>query len=93
MTPDGEHKELYFQLGQAKHEIAELDKQVALLALNTSHIVEGVQRVADAVSKHVASHKETASTVRTSAVNFGFQMLGLAVAGGVGAAVAKFIAS
>ena len=94
MTDDHDgHKELYFQLGKAKDEIASLDKQVALLAQNTKHIVEGVQRVADAVSSHVKSHKENVSTLKTSAINFGFTMLGLAVAGGVGAGVAKWFGS
>jgi hypothetical protein len=85
------HKELYFQINNAKDEIANLDKQVALLAQNTAHIVEGVQRVASAISEHVGSHKENVSTLKTSAINFGFTMLGLAVAGGVGAVVAKFV--
>lgn len=87
MTDDG-HKDLYFQLGRAKEEIAKLDKQVALLAQNTRHIVEGVQRVADAVARHVETHDQSATTWKTSAINFGFTMLGLAVAGGVGAVVA-----
>jgi len=91
MTNDHDgHEDLYFQIDKAKDAIAELDKQVAVLAQNTSHIVEGVQRVAEAVTKHVESHKDTATTFKTSAINFGFTMLGLAVAGGVGAVVAKF---
>jgi hypothetical protein len=86
----GDHKELYYQINNAKEAISELDKQVALLAQNTAHIVEGVQNVADAISDHMKSHKENTSTLKTSAINFGFTMLGLAVAGGVGAVVAKF---
>jgi hypothetical protein len=86
---DDGHDKLYYQINGAKEAIAELDKQVALLAQNTAHIVEGVHAVSNAVADHVKSHKDNTSTVKTCAINFGFTMLGLAVAGGVGAVVAK----
>ena len=94
MTDDHDgHKELYFQIGKAKEEIANLDKQVALLAQNTGHIVEGVQRVAEAMSDHVGTHKKNSSTLKSSAITFAFNMLSLGVAGGVGFVVAKLAGS
>jgi len=84
MTSD--HEKIYFQINETKAFIAELDKQVALLAQSTSNL-------AKSMTDHVKSHKENASTLKVSAINFVFTMLGLAIAGGVGAVVARFVGS
>ena len=84
MTSD--HEKIYFQINQAKAAVAELDKQVALLAQSTNNL-------AKAMTDHVDSHKDNAKCFKSSAVNFFFTMLSLAIAGGVGAVIAKFAGS
>ena len=84
MTDD--HEKIYFQINQAKEAIAGLDKQVALLAQSMNGVV-------GSMTDHVNSHKENQKCIKTSAINFLFTMLGLAVAGGVGAVIAKFAGS
>lgn len=89
MTDDG-HKELYFQIRENTKANSELRTQVALMVQSTQHIAEATQNVAQAIASHVDAHKENASTLKTSAVSFAFNMLGLGIAGGVGAAIAQF---
>ena len=84
MTDD--HEKIYFQINAAKSAVAELDKQVALLAQSTNNL-------AKAMTDHVDSHKDNAKCVKSAATNFIFQMIGLCVAGGVGAVIAKFAGS
>jgi hypothetical protein len=79
MTDD--HDRIYYQINQAKEAISALDKQVALMAQSN-------EAMAKIMTDHMSLHKETRSTVKTSVINFVFTMLGLAVAGGVGAAIA-----
>jgi hypothetical protein len=79
MTDD--HDRIYYQINQAKEAISALDKQVALMAQSN-------EAMAKIMTDHMNLHKETRSTVKTSVINFVFTMLGLAVAGGVGAAIA-----
>ena len=84
MTDD--HEKIYFQINAAKAAVAELDKQVALLAQSTNNL-------AKAMTEHVDSHKDNAKCLKSSAMSFFFTMLGLAIAGGVGAVIAKFAGS
>jgi len=95
MAPDvhDEHKDLYFQIRENTKAQAELRTQVALMVQSTQHIAEATQNVARAIASHVDSHKKNASTFKTSAINFAFNMLGLGIAGGVGAAIAQFAAN
>jgi hypothetical protein len=79
MTDD--HDRIYYQINQAEKAITALDKQVALMAQSN-------EAMAKIMTDHMNLHKETRSTVKTSVINFVFTMLGLAVAGGVGAAIA-----
>jgi len=80
---DDDHSRIYYQINQAEKAITALDKQVALMAQSN-------EAMAKIMTDHMSLHKETTSSVKTCAINFGFTMLGLAVAGGVGAVVAKF---
>jgi len=89
MTDDG-HKDLYFQIRENASSIGELRTQVALMVQSTQHIAEATQNVAQSIVNHVSTHKENVSTLKTSAINFAFTMLGLGIAGGIGAVIAKF---
>ena len=94
MTDDHNgHKELYFQIRENEKATSELRTQVAVLVVTSQHIAESSQIVANAMADHVTTHKENASTWKTSAISFGFNMLSLCIAGGVGAAIAKLAGS
>jgi hypothetical protein len=77
----GDHDKIYYQINLAKEAIAALDKQVALLAQSN-------ETLAKVMTDHMDLHKETCSSLKTSAISLVFMMIGLAIAGGVGAAVA-----
>ena len=82
MTDD--HDRIYYQINQAKEAISALDKQVALMAQSN-------EAMAKIMTDHMDLHKETSASVKTSAISLVFTLIGLAVAGGVGAAVAAFV--